>query len=64
VRKLPWGRYQPRYLHGEIRPVAPDTFPTEADALAWLSRSEAEITRGAWVDPNAGKTTFAELAER
>jgi integrase len=64
VRKLPSGRFQARYWHTDARHIAPETFAAKADALAWLSRAEADITRGAWLDPTAGKATFAEVAER
>ena len=64
VRKLPSGRYQARYWHAGGRHIAPDTFATKADALAWLSRSEADIGRAEWLDPAAGKATFAEVAAR
>jgi integrase len=64
VRRLPSGRYQARYWHAGARHIAPETFVAKADALAWLARAEADVTRGAWLDPAAGKTTFAEVAER
>ena len=60
VRKLPSGRYQARYLHAGAECVAPATFVTKADALAWLAAAETDIHRGAWVTPAAGKTTLAE----
>ncbi len=64
VRKLPSGRYQARYWHAGTRHIALETFTAKADAQAWLSRAEADITRGAWLDPAAGKVTVAELATR
>jgi integrase len=64
ARKLPSGRYQARYWHAGTRHIAPETFSTKTVALAWLSRAEADITRGAWLDPAGGKVTFAELAAR
>jgi integrase len=36
----------------------------KADALAWLSVTETDILRGGWIDPNAGKVTFKDYAER
>jgi hypothetical protein len=63
-RKLPSGRYQARYWHAGTRRIALETFPTKADALAWLSRAEADITRGAWLDPAAGKITLSEPASQ
>jgi len=62
VRKLPSGRYQVRYLHAGMSHTAPDTFKTRADALAWLSTTEADLLRGSWVDPGAGKVTFVTYA--
>lgn len=62
VRKLPSGRYQAGYHHLGARHFASGTFATKADALAWLSTVEADIHRGQWVDPGAGKMTFGEYA--
>jgi integrase len=63
VRRLQSGRYQARYLDPSgHRHRAPRTFATVADANGWLSATEAEIARGAWVDPRAGTITFAEYA--
>ena len=45
-------------------PYRAETFTAKADAQAWLSRAEADITRGAWLDPAAGKVTVVELATR
>jgi integrase len=64
VRRLPSGRFQASYWHEGTRHVAGDTFASKADALAWLSRAEADISRGSWVDPSAGKLTVAEVVER
>jgi hypothetical protein len=62
VRKLPSGRYQARYWHLGESPVAPSTFATKADALAWSSGAETDIHRGAWTAPKAGKTSLSEYA--
>jgi hypothetical protein len=61
---LPSGRYQASYWHDGARHVAGDTFITEADAWAWLSRAEADISRGSWIDPSAGTETVTELVAR
>jgi integrase len=61
---LPSGRYQASYWHDGARHVAGDTFITKADALAWLSRAEADISRGSWVDPSAGRVCLREVVER
>lgn len=65
LRKLPSGRWQARYTAGDgaDRP-APHTFATKRDASVWLTQIEADLARGAWVDPNAGRRTVGEWAER
>jgi integrase len=60
IRKLPSGRYQAGYWHNGKRHNAPYTFKAKADAQAWLSVTEADIKRGTWTDPNAGKTTLSD----
>ena len=64
VRRLPSGRYQASYWHNVTRHVAPDTFPSKSDAQRWLSNIEADINRGAWIDPGGAQMTVAELASR
>jgi hypothetical protein len=61
---LPSGRYQASYWHEDKRRNAPYTFKTNADAQAWLSVTEADILRGAWIDPKLGKVTFKHYAEQ
>jgi len=63
VRRLPSGRYQVRYRgpDGIDRP-APETFRTKGDAEVWLTMKEAEIRRGDWIDPDAGKVRFLDYA--
>lgn len=58
VRRLPSGRWQARYWHQGRRHDADRTFPTKADASAYLSSQEADIRRGTWIDPRAGHTTL------
>ena len=55
VRRLPSGRYQARYpgADGMVRP-ADDTFATKTEAEVWLTRKEAELIEGEWIDPDAG----------
>jgi integrase len=64
IRKLPSGRYQARY-HGPdgIRRSAPETFPRKRDAELWLTQVEAELTRGDWVRPEAGRVALGEFAD-
>lgn len=65
IRSLASGRYQARYPgpDGTDRP-APQTFATKKDAEVWLTLKEAEIRRGDWIDPDAGKVKFADNAGR
>ena len=44
-----------------MRP-ADRTFPTKTDAEVWLTRKEAEILNGDWLDPDAGRILFGEYA--
>ena len=56
MRALPSGRYQVRYLGPDgVRRAAPRTFATKADARRWLTLTESDITRGAWVDESDGE---------
>jgi integrase len=61
VRELPSGRWQARYQgpDGVMRP-ADQTFATKTDAEVWLTRKEAEILDGDWIDPDAGKVKLAD----
>lgn len=62
VRKLPSGRYQASYWYEGRRHLASTTFRSKADAQVWLSTKEADIARGVWVAPRAGKAPFAQYA--
>lgn len=61
VRKLPSGRYQARYRgpDGLDRP-APRTFASKTDADRWLTRVEADIVKGTWHDPDAGRVPLGD----
>jgi integrase len=63
VRQLPSGRYQARYPgpDGVVRP-ADDTFETKTEADVWLTRKEAEILEGDWIDPDAGTVLLRDYA--
>lgn len=64
VRRLASGRYQARYrLHGQEF-VAPGTFRTKRDADAFLAHVRADVERGTWVNPEAGRITLTEYAWR
>ena len=55
--------YEASYWHNGRRHVAPMTFATKADARAFLSAVEADIRRGGWIDPSAGRLLVWELAD-
>jgi integrase len=46
-----------------MRP-ADRTFSTQTDAEVWLSVMEADIVRGNWFDPDAGRVPLGEYGER
>ncbi len=64
IRKLPSGRYQARYWHLGKQIPAVTTFANKTDARRWLATIEADMFRGVWIDPNAGKIPFGEYATR
>lgn len=51
--------WQASYKVNGQRFVAPSTFPSKADASAWLANVQADINRGVWSDPTAGRETLA-----
>jgi integrase len=59
VRHLPSGRWQARYNgpDGIDRPAG-RTFASKTDAERWLTLTEAEIMRGDWMNPDAGRVRF------
>ncbi|MFC4513353.1 MULTISPECIES: tyrosine-type recombinase/integrase [Streptomyces] len=64
VRQLKSGRWQARYRDpgtGQLR-SAEETYATKTDAEVALTHIEADITRGQWSDPEAGKVQFGEYA--
>src|SRR5579875_758173 len=63
VRKLPSGRWQARYRNrsGTLT-TAPRTFPTKTEARNWLTTTEAERLKGAWIDPEGGRVTLADYS--
>lgn len=65
IRRLPSGRWQARYPvgDGELH-AAPQTFATKGDASRYLSTVEADLLRGQYLDPRAGRVTFAEWADQ
>jgi hypothetical protein len=66
IRQLPSGRWQARYRHPITNRVipGPETFATKADAGRWLATIEADLARGRYVDPFAGRELLSTFAER
>lgn len=65
VRQFPSGRWQARYSGPDgLRHTAPGTFATKTDALVWLDVKAAEIARGEWFDPEAGRLPLGEYAAK
>jgi integrase len=66
IRQLPSGRWQARYRDPDTNRLvaAAQRFATKKEASSWLSSVQTDISRGAWVDPSAGRVTLAEFAER
>lgn len=62
VRRRSSGRWQATYWHEGRSHYAPQTFVTKSDALAYLSITEADIHRGAWIDPRSAKITLKQYA--
>ncbi|WP_219516815.1 tyrosine-type recombinase/integrase [Nonomuraea ceibae] len=61
VRKLPSGRFQARYPGPDgVDRTAPHTFPTKKEAEIWLTKKEAELLAGDWLNPDLGKVSFKE----
>jgi integrase len=63
VRPLPSGKFQARYKGPDSLPrKAPRTFDTRTAAEKWLVATEAEMLRGDWLDPAAGKISLNDYA--
>jgi integrase len=63
VRQLPSGQWQARYLGpDDIMRPADRTFASKTEAERWLTRTEAEIIHGDWINPDAGRVPFGEFA--
>ena len=61
VRKRSSGRWEALYWH-DGRRHSSGTFATKADAHAYLSTIEADLRRGAWIDPRAAQVTLETYA--
>lgn len=66
VRQLPSGRWQIRYPDPVTKQLRKGdrTYPTKRDAEVKLSEIEADIVRGRWVDPDAGKVSFGDFIDQ
>jgi hypothetical protein len=64
IRKLPSGRYQARYWRLGKQVAADTTFASKTHARRWLATVEADMIRGVWVDPEAGRIPFGKYATR
>ena len=65
IDKLPSGRWRVRYRDpGGRRVTAPTSFTSKADANAFLAMVHADLARGQYLDPRAGRLTVADWAER
>ena len=64
ILKLPGGRYQARYWRLGKQIAADTTFANKTDARRWLATVEADLVRGHWIDPDAGRIPFGEYATR
>lgn len=61
VRQRSSGRWQALY-RVEERTLSAGVYRTKADALARLSMIEADLHRGAWIDPRSSSITLKEYA--
>ena len=65
VRRLASGRWQARYPVGAGQDVpAPHTFATKGDAQRFLTSIEADMLKGAYIDPRSGRTTLTEWSRQ
>lgn len=63
VRKRSSGKWQATYWH-EGRNHSGGTFATKGDALAHLSTIEADLRRGAWINPKSGDVILETYANQ
>jgi integrase len=64
IRKLPSGKFQASFVppNGGKRQNAPSTFVTKTDARAWLTKVEADLSRGTWLNDELGQQSFGTYA--
>lgn len=61
--RLPSGRWRARFNSPNGERLS-STFPTKSDADAWLAQQATLVREGRFVNPNMGKITLAEYAQR
>lgn len=62
IDRLPSGSWRARYRDNHGRAHS-RTFPRKRDAEIFLDAAGADLHRGVWVDPSAGRTTLREWSE-
>lgn len=62
IKKRPDGKWRARYRDTEGKEHVRH-FARKVDAQAWLDEQTATIVTGQFVDPRAGRVTFAEYFE-
>jgi len=62
IAKRPNGKWRARYRDDTGREHSRH-FPRKVDAQRWLDSVTADVVTGRYIDPNAGKTTFATFAD-
>jgi hypothetical protein len=61
TRKLPSSRWQTRYLDDQgTRRTAPQTFVTKREADDWLATARADLLRGTYRSPDAGRERLSD----
>ena len=63
VTPTPAGNYRANWRDATGKQRA-KTFPTRREAKAFLAETEATLTRGTYIDPNAGRQRFGDYAAR
>lgn len=65
VRRLPSGRFQIRYPDPVTKQLrnGDRTYSTKRDTEVVLSEIEADMVRGRWTDPDAGKVTLGDFID-
>ena len=62
IRRKPSSGWEARYRDAEGTMHA-RTFPTKTSASRWSKEMETDLSRGDWIDPRLGRTTFGRWAQ-